>query len=49
MKEEQIQKAYEAANSRYAALGVNTDEVIEKLNNQSISIHCWQGDDVTGF
>jgi L-rhamnose isomerase len=49
MKEEQIKKAYEAAKSRYAALGVNTDEVIEKLNNQSISIHCWQGDDVTGF
>ena len=49
MKEEQIKKAYEVAKSRYASLGVNTDQVIETLNNQSISIHCWQGDDVIGF
>lgn len=49
MKEGHIKKAYEVAKSRYASLGVNTDQVIETLNKQSISIHCWQGDDVIGF
>lgn len=49
MKEELVKKAYEAAKSRYEAIGVNTDEIIETLNQQSISIHCWQADDVIGF
>jgi alpha-L-fucosidase len=46
MKEEQIIKAYEDAKARYAALGVSVEAAVEKLKNLSISIHCWQGDDV---
>lgn len=49
MQGEQIRKAYEDAKAQYASLGVDIDNAIEKLNNQSISIHCWQADDVSGF
>jgi len=49
MKDEQIKKAYEAAKEQYAALGIDTDQAIEKLNTISLSIHCWQADDVLGF
>lgn len=49
MKEEQIKKAYENAKKEYAALGVNVDKALEKLDQLSISIHCWQADDVSGF
>ena len=30
-------------------LGVDTDKALETLKNIPISMHCWQGDDVTGF
>lgn len=41
--------SYLKAKEAYAAIGVDTDAVIESLKNVSISMHCWQGDDVTGF
>jgi len=40
---------YQSAKKLYATLGVDTDAAIETLKNIPISIHCWQGDDVTGF
>ena len=40
---------YEEAKKIYAGLGVDTDAALEKLKDVSISVHCWQGDDVTGF
>jgi L-rhamnose isomerase len=40
---------YNDAKARYAELGVDTDKAIETLEQISISIHCWQADDVTGF
>lgn len=49
MKEEQMQKAYEVAKAQYATIGVDADKAIEMLNDLSISIHCWQADDVSGF
>jgi len=45
----QIEQAYELANERYAALGVQADAAIERLESIAISLHCWQGDDVGGF
>lgn len=42
-------KRYEAAKQMYAAIGVDTDAAIAKLKELSVSLHCWQGDDVTGF
>ncbi|MED4225888.1 L-rhamnose isomerase [Neobacillus cucumis] len=44
-----IQENYELAKKAYEKWGINVDEVIEKLKNVPISIHCWQGDDIGGF
>lgn len=41
--------AYSSARETYAALGVDTDEVLQRLATIPISLHCWQGDDVGGF
>lgn len=40
---------YEAAKERYAKLGVDTDAAIARLKEIPVALHCWQGDDVTGF
>src|SRR5665811_149881 len=48
-KQELIKKAYEIAKEQYAGLDVNTNEVLEKMNEVVISLHCWQTDDVGGF
>ena len=40
---------YESAKEIYAKLGVDTDAAIEKCMQVPVSLHCWQGDDVTGF
>jgi len=49
MKESLVKAAYEVAKVKYAALGVDTDKVLEDLAGISLSLHCWQTDDVTGF
>ncbi|MBQ7181524.1 MAG: L-rhamnose isomerase [Bacteroidaceae bacterium] len=49
MKSEQINKAYELAKARYADLGIDTEKVLEQLQNFHLSMHCWQADDVSGF
>lgn len=40
---------YESAKELYASFGVDTDAAIKKLKEIPVSLHCWQGDDVTGF
>ena len=49
MNEESIKKAYEIARERYAAIGVDTDKVLEQMQDFHLSMHCWQADDVAGF
>ena len=49
MKEELIQKAYEVAKERYAAIGVDVEKAMDALQKISLSLHCWQADDVAGF
>src|SRR5439155_16581389 len=44
-----VEKAYQLARERYAALGVETGRALERLRAVPISLHCWQGDDVGGF
>ncbi len=44
-----IEKSYQEAKARYADLGVNADQVLKKLPQVPVSMHCWQGDDVGGF
>jgi len=45
----QVKQAYEAAKALYAQHGIDTDEVLNKLAEIKVSVHCWQGDDVKGF
>ena len=49
MKTEQIQQTYEVAKARYADLGIDTEAALAALQKISLSLHCWQADDVTGF
>lgn len=49
MNEKQILAGYEMAKEQYAALGVDTEKVLEQLENFHLSMHCWQADDVSGF
>lgn len=49
MNTKNLQKSYELARERYAALGIDTDKAIETLEKTPISLHCWQTDDVLGF
>ena len=41
--------SYQEAKKRYADLGVDTDAAIKLLKDIPVALHCWQGDDVTGF
>ncbi|MBA7530871.1 L-rhamnose isomerase [subsurface metagenome] len=49
MNEKKIESAYQLAKEEYDSLGVDVVQVISKLNNISLSLHCWQADDVGGF
>ena len=40
---------YEEAKQMYASCGVDTEAALTALANVPLSLHCWQGDDVTGF
>ncbi|MCL2559937.1 MAG: L-rhamnose isomerase [Turicibacter sp.] len=44
-----VKARYEQAKEIYDGIGINTDEVMRALAGIPISIHCWQGDDVSGF
>ena len=47
--EKNVKQAFELAAARYAALNVDVNSALEKLQKISLSLHCWQADDVTGF
>ncbi|RCX13222.1 L-rhamnose isomerase [Anaerobacterium chartisolvens] len=47
--EKRINAGYERAKEVYSAFGVDTEEVFKKMKGIPISLHCWQGDDVSGF
>lgn len=49
MNTKSIESSYQLSRERYAELGVDTEAALAKLAGISISIHCWQGDDVGGF
>jgi len=44
-----IERTYALARERFAELGVETGEALERLGEVAISMQCWQGDDVRGF
>jgi L-rhamnose isomerase len=47
--ENNIKNAYSLAKECYAALGVDAEAALARLEKVAISLHCWQGDDVGGF
>lgn len=44
-----IKQRYEEAKETYQTIGVNTDEVLKRLDEVKISMNVWQGDDIKGF
>ncbi|SCY15536.1 L-rhamnose isomerase [Basfia succiniciproducens] len=44
-----VQQAYELAKKQFADIGVDTEQALALLDQLPISMHCWQGDDVSGF
>ena len=40
---------YMEAKKLYEALGVDTEAALNTLKDVTVSVHCWQGDDVIGF
>ena len=44
-----IEENYEKAKKEYEELGVDVEAALERVKNISISVHCWQGDDVLGL
>lgn len=44
-----MEKTYEQAKKRYEILGVDVEAAMKILSQKPISIHCWQGDDISGF
>lgn len=49
IQEKRIKKSYEIAKEKYAEQGVDTEKVLKELDKISISLHCWQTDDVAGL
>ena len=46
--EKNVKQAFDLAAERYAALNVDVNSALEKLQQISLSLHCWQADDDTG-
>lgn len=40
---------FESAKEIYASYGVDVEAAMKKLAETPVALHCWQGDDVTGF
>lgn len=49
MSKDLTERKYAVAKERYAAIGVDTDQALERLQKLPLSLHCWQADDVKGF
>ena len=49
MKDSQIKRSYEISRAAYAEQGVDTERALSQMSSVSLSLHCWQGDDVGGF
>ncbi len=44
-----IERNYKTAKECFEEYGVDTDLVLEQMEDVPISVHCWQIDDLTGF
>lgn len=48
MRTERVAR-YESAREHYSEHGIDTEAALARLGSVSLSLHCWQGDDVGGF
>ena len=46
---EKLEKIYFIAKEIYGDLGIDTEKIMQTLDKITLSVHAWQGDDVTGF
>ncbi|HUU38114.1 MAG TPA: L-rhamnose isomerase [Candidatus Desulfaltia sp.] len=44
-----IEKAFAVGKERYEELGVDVEAALETMSSLTLSLPCWQGDDVRGF
>jgi L-rhamnose isomerase len=44
-----VSQAFALARQQHAELGVDVDQALSRLAAIPVSLHCWQGDDITGF
>lgn len=44
-----FEAAFDLAREQYLQIGVDIDAALNRLQSVEISVHCWQGDDVSGF
>ncbi|WP_378210752.1 L-rhamnose isomerase [Anoxybacteroides rupiense] len=44
-----VKESFDRAKQQYEKWGIHVDKVLKQLQRIAISIHCWQGDDVSGF
>lgn len=44
-----VKQQFELAKKEYGQWGIDVEQSLELLKTIPISIHCWQGDDVSGF
>lgn len=49
MNQEKIIKGYEYAKEVFAEKDIDVDKSIKAIDDISVSMNCWQGDDVVGF
>ncbi|MBN2088631.1 L-rhamnose isomerase [candidate division KSB1 bacterium] len=49
MTEQQVEQSYQIARELYGQMGVDTEQALKIMQTKAISLHCWQGDDVTGL
>ena len=44
-----IMSSFDYAKSVYSSIGVDVEKAMTRLAEIPVSLHCWQGDDVSGF
>jgi len=49
MNQSKITQSFELAKEKFLEYNIDADNILKKMEKISISIHCWQGDDVKGF
>ncbi|HTW91797.1 MAG TPA: L-rhamnose isomerase [bacterium] len=49
MKDNRLEQAFAWAKEQYQTIGVDVEAALQSLGRVPLSVHCWQGDDVTGF